>query len=160
MLVAWHHTLITNCCNLTPFSKYHTFSLFVFIAFYPAYKSGNAYQFFQHCRKITSFFFSIYLYLFIWLRQILVAAPEIFIATCGIFSCGLWDLDPWPVWNQTPCSGIDLVRGAVLRAEQREEGWMWVNPAVAASFLRKHTEGGRWWTWVERGRSELGRVQK
>ena len=29
------------------------------------------------------------IYLFIWLRQVLVLA-------CGIFSCGIWDLVPWP----------------------------------------------------------------
>ena len=38
-----------------------------------------------------SFFFFLNIYLFIWLRQVLVAARGIFTAACGIFSCSMWD---------------------------------------------------------------------
>ena len=38
--------------------------------------------------SILLLFLNVYL-LFIWLHQILVTA-------CGIFSCGTWDLVPWP----------------------------------------------------------------
>ena len=34
--------------------------------------------------------------LFIWLHQVLVVAHKIFVATCGIFNCGMWDLVSWP----------------------------------------------------------------
>ena len=40
------------------------------------------------------FFFNIYL--FIWLCCVLVVARGIFVAECAIFSCGTWDLVPWP----------------------------------------------------------------
>ena len=44
-------------------------------------------------QALWSFVYSIYLffliYLFIWLHWVLVAA-------CRIFSCGMWDLAPWP----------------------------------------------------------------
>ena len=39
--------------------------------------------------KISSDFFNIYFYLFIWLCQVLVAAY-------GIFSCSMWNLVPRP----------------------------------------------------------------
>ena len=37
-------------------------------------------------------------YLFIWLCQVLVAACviSVFTEACGFFSCGMWDLVPWP----------------------------------------------------------------
>ena len=34
----------------------------------------------------------LFIYLFIWLRQVLVAACRIFVVACRIFSCGMWDL--------------------------------------------------------------------
>ena len=52
---------------------------------------------------LYSFFFFFNIYLFIWLhrvlvaaRGVLVAARGILVAACGIFSCGMWDLVPWP----------------------------------------------------------------
>ena len=36
------------------------------------------------------------IYLFIWLCWILVVARGIFIVACGIFSCSICDLVPWP----------------------------------------------------------------
>ena len=36
-------------------------------------------------------FFKLFIYLFIWLHQVLVAACGIFIAACGLLSsCGTW----------------------------------------------------------------------
>ena len=47
--------------------------------------------------KIYVFFKNIYLFIYLfWLRQALVAAHGISVATCGIFSCGMRDLVPWP----------------------------------------------------------------
>ena len=43
--------------------------------------------------KFFFFFFNIYL---LWLCQVLFVAHGIFVSTCGIFSCGVWDLVPWP----------------------------------------------------------------
>ena len=40
-------------------------------------------------KNCKSFFFFLNIYLFIWLLLVLVVA-------CGIFSCGMWDLVPWP----------------------------------------------------------------
>ena len=40
-----------------------------------------------------------YIHLFIYLFRlcwVLVVARRIFVATCRIFSCGMWDLVPWP----------------------------------------------------------------
>ena len=50
----------------------------------------------NECKNIdtvkASYFFNIlfylFIYLFIWLRRVLVAAHGIFVATRGIFSCG------------------------------------------------------------------------
>ena len=61
-------------------------------------------------------FFKKYIYLFIWLRQVLVEAHGIFVATCGIFiaacglfscgmqalSCGMQDLVPRPGMGPRP----------------------------------------------------------
>ena len=45
-------------------------------------------------------FFFIYLFLFIWLHEVLVVACRIFDLHCGMrdltLSCGIWDLAPWP----------------------------------------------------------------
>ena len=37
-----------------------------------------------------------YLFLFIWLCQVLVAAGVTFSLHCSIFNCGMWDLVPRP----------------------------------------------------------------
>ena len=42
------------------------------------------------------FFFLIFIHLFIWLHRVFVAACGIFVVACRIFSCGMWDLVPWP----------------------------------------------------------------
>ena len=49
----------------------------------------------------------LFIYLFIWLHLVLVAARRIFAATCrifiavwGIFSCGIWELQLWHVNSQ------------------------------------------------------------
>ena len=42
------------------------------------------------------------IYLFIWLCQVLVVAQGIFVALCRIFSCGMWDLVPWPGMEPRP----------------------------------------------------------
>ena len=39
------------------------------------------------------------LFLFIWLHRVLVVAPRIFIASCGIFPCGAQTLQLW-------CAGL------------------------------------------------------
>ena len=41
-------------------------------------------------------FKAVFIYLFIWLCQVLVATLRLFIAACRIFSSGMWDLVPWP----------------------------------------------------------------
>ena len=43
-------------------------------------------------------------YVFIWLYQILVA-------TCGIFSCSMWDLFPWPGMEPSPLHWKHIVLG-------------------------------------------------
>ena len=43
-------------------------------------------------RDIGLFIFNIYL--FIWLCRVLAVARGIFVAACGIFRCGIWDLVP------------------------------------------------------------------
>ena len=59
------------------------------------------------------FFFFLKKYLFIWLHQVLVAAPKIyffqylglliFVVACKIFSCSMmWDLVPWPEIEPRP----------------------------------------------------------
>ena len=45
-------------------------------------------------------FLNIYIYLFVWLCRDLVAAQGIFVATCRIFSCGMWDLQLQHVGSQ------------------------------------------------------------
>ena len=54
---------------------------------------GQSHLFSKHgVQSKVTFILFIYLfniYLFIWLRQVLVAAREIFVATCGTFSCGM-----------------------------------------------------------------------
>ena len=46
------------------------------------------------------FFFKVFIYLFIWLCWVLVAA-------CGIFSCGMWDLVPWQgIEPRLPAMGV------------------------------------------------------
>ena len=54
---------------------------------------------------LGSFFF-LNIYLFIWLHQVLIVAH-------GIFSCGMWDLVPWP--------GIEL-RSPALGAQSLSHG--------------------------------------
>ena len=46
-------------------------------------------QIFPYSFEITFIYFLFLKYLFIWLCHVLVAAH-------GIFSCGMWDLVPWP----------------------------------------------------------------
>ena len=54
--------------------------------------------------SVRADFFFLNIYLFIWLRWVLVAIHGIFVATlivaCGVFSCGMWVL--------VPCPGIKL----------------------------------------------------
>ena len=73
---------------------------------------NNNFNLLKHIRYICMYLFFVFLiinllknlfifiYLFIWLHQVLVAACGIFLATCGIFNCGMWtlmqDLVPWP----------------------------------------------------------------
>ena len=47
---------------------------------------------------------TLFLYLFIWLCQVLVAKHGIF--RCGMWtlSCGMWDLVPWPRIEPRPCT--------------------------------------------------------
>ena len=58
--------------------------------------SRISYRFISWCS-----FFKKYIYLFIWLHQVLVASWRIFmwdiifVAACGILSCSMWDLFPW-----------------------------------------------------------------
>ena len=61
------------------------------------------------------FFFLIFIHLFIWLHWVLVAVCRIFVAVCGIFSCGMWDLfsgGMWDIfsggmWDLVPWPGIE-----------------------------------------------------
>ena len=55
----------------------------------PLYKGGQE-------RPLYGVDIFLNMYLLIWLCQILVAVHGIFVATCGIFSCDMQDLVPWP----------------------------------------------------------------
>ena len=65
-------------------------------------------------------------YSFPWLCRVLVVARRIFdfhwgmqslsVVTCGIFSCGMWDLIPWPVIE----SGPPALRGSLSHWVTRE----------------------------------------
>ena len=57
--------------------------LFTRVVDSPVYTLGHFFFFF--------FFLKIFIYLFIWLHRLLVAARGIFIAMRGIFSCGMQD---------------------------------------------------------------------
>ena len=49
---------------------------------------------------------------FIWLHQLLVVAQgsSFFVVACRIFSCGTWDLVPWPrIKPQPPALGVQIV---------------------------------------------------
>ena len=86
-------------------------------------------------------FFFLNIYLFIWLRPVLVAARGIFIAACGIFSCsmqtlscGMWDLVPW--------QGI----------EPRPLQWKCeaLTPGPPGNSLQYYSLLVCWWAWGEK----------
>ena len=68
-----------------------------FTLFFLFYVLETCWVFFNCC-------FNLFIYLFIWLRWVLVAARGIFGLYCGfqdLFSCSMWDT----VQTQVPCSG-------------------------------------------------------
>ena len=88
-------------------------------------------------REMLCFFLYIYIYLFIWLCWVLVAA-------CGIFSCCMWDLIPWPgIEPRPPTLGArslshwttrEVPRDAILLAlkmEGRATSWgIWATSRI------------------------------
>ena len=51
-------------------------------------------------------------YIYIWLHQILVVAQgsSFFVVVCRIFSCGMWDLVPWPrIKPRPPALGAQIL---------------------------------------------------
>ena len=55
----------------------------------------------------------IYVYVFIWLHQV-------FIAECGIFSCSMWDLVPWPgIKPRPPALGVQIFSHWTIREVPR-----------------------------------------
>ena len=57
---------------------------------------------------VQSIFFKVYIFLFIWLHQVLVAVPWIFVTSCGSFS--LWHTNILSCGAQAPdCTGSVLV---------------------------------------------------
>ena len=52
------------------------------------------------------FFFFNFLFVFIWLCRVLDVGFLVFIAACGIFSCGTWTLS-CSMWDLVPLPGIE-----------------------------------------------------
>ena len=91
------------------------FSVFLFIDFCsslysclrfacPGFTSFFLFYVLETCRVFFNCCFNLYIYLFIWLRWVLVAAHGIFGLYCGVqdlFSCSMWDA----VQTQVPCNG-------------------------------------------------------
>ena len=110
-----HHSLKTLSFPLNvlaPWSKINWPKMFGFIAGLSIlfHWSMSILMPVSHCFDYCSFF---YIYLFIWLRWVLVAARRIFIAACvifvaacGILSCGMRTLS-CSMWDLVPCPGIE-----------------------------------------------------
>ena len=66
-----------------------------------------------------------YIYLFIWLHQVLVAA-------CGIISCSMWDLVPWPGIEPRPPA---LGTWSLSHWTTREVPVVFLMPAILTGVL-------------------------
>ena len=99
--------------------------------------------------RIESFFFSFFnIYLFIWLCQVLAAACGIFDLHWG-FSCGMWDIVPWPGIEHaptlTPTLGVQSLSHWTTRQVPR--GWRLLNkPELYQEF--SHLSLGPQDTWL------------
>ena len=46
-------------------------------------------------KKKIIYIYIVFIYLFIWLHWVLIVA-------CGLFSCSMWDIVPWPMFKLRP----------------------------------------------------------
>ena len=107
----------------------------------------------NHCttREAPNNFFLIFIYLFIWLFWVLVAASEVFaaargicscgigmwdllVAACGIFSCGMQTLN-CGMWDLVPRPGIEP-RSPALGAWSLGH-WTTREVPLVSNFLKK-----------------------